>query len=161
MDIISPINAIDVTKVFHKFSPSSKIIGVSKNLIPGFAKRMLQLGAMGYITMSSSKEEMITAIMEVHGRREYICKEVKGIFSDLDGRSAESENRFTLSPNELTVIQLIKDGLSSKEMAQYLNVSIKTIEVHRYNILKKLNLKNTTSLINYIKSDDFPGHRSS
>jgi DNA-binding NarL/FixJ family response regulator len=49
-------------------------------------------------------------------------------------------------------VQLIKEGLSSKEIAQKLDLSLKTVEVHRYNILKKLNLKNTAALVNFINS---------
>lgn len=58
----------------------------------------------------------------------------------------------SLSRRELEVIQLIKSGSSSKEIAQQLGLSLKTVEVHRYNILKKLHLKNTASLVNFINS---------
>jgi DNA-binding NarL/FixJ family response regulator len=57
-----------------------------------------------------------------------------------------------LSEREIEVINLIRDGLSSKEIATKLNIAIKTVEVHRHNILKKLKVKNTASLINYINA---------
>ena len=57
-----------------------------------------------------------------------------------------------LSEREIEVINQIKDGLSSKEIADKLNISVKTVEVHRHNILKKLKVKNTASLINFINS---------
>ena len=53
---------------------------------------------------------------------------------------------------ELDVIKHIKEGLSSKEISTQLNISLKTVEVHRHNILKKLNLKNSAALVNYINS---------
>ena len=58
----------------------------------------------------------------------------------------------SLTPKQLAIIELIKKGLSSKEIAGYFGVSPKTIEVHRYNILKKLNLKNTAALVNFINA---------
>jgi DNA-binding NarL/FixJ family response regulator len=57
-----------------------------------------------------------------------------------------------LSEREIEVINLIRDGLSSKEIATRLSIAIKTVEVHRHNILKKLKVKNTASLINYINA---------
>ena len=55
----------------------------------------------------------------------------------------------SLSRREIDIVKLIKEGLSSKEIAVNLDISIKTVEVHRYNILKKLNLKNTAALVNF------------
>jgi len=58
----------------------------------------------------------------------------------------------SLSRREIEIVQLIKEGLSSKEVAQRLDISLKTVEVHRYNILKKLKLKNTAALVNFINA---------
>lgn len=152
MDVnMSPINGFDATKQIHKISPESKIIAVSMHTMPAYAKRMLQLGAMGYVTKNSSKEEMVTAIVEVNNGKKYICEEVKAILADqeLDVSSDEMNN---LSRRELDIIKLIKEGLSSKEIALQLDISLKTVEVHRYNILKKLKLKNTAALVNYINT---------
>jgi DNA-binding NarL/FixJ family response regulator len=57
-----------------------------------------------------------------------------------------------LSRRELDIINLIKEGLSSREIALRLEISLKTVEVHRYNVLKKLNLKNTAALVNFINT---------
>ena len=66
MDInMSPVNGFDGTKLVIKNSPSSKVIGISMHSMPAYARRMLQLGAMGYITKNSSKDEMLKAIIEV------------------------------------------------------------------------------------------------
>jgi DNA-binding NarL/FixJ family response regulator len=152
MDVnMSPINGFDATEQIHKLSPDSKIIAVSMHTMPAYAKRMLQLGAMGYVTKNSSKDEMITAIVEVNKGKKYICEEVKAILADqeMDEGSDELNN---LSRRELDIINLIKEGLSSREIAQQLEISLKTVEVHRYNVLKKLKLKNTAALVNYINA---------
>ena len=155
MDVnMSPVNGFDATKQIRKLSPASKIIGVSMHSMPAYAKRMLQLGAMGYVTKNSSKDEMINAILEVNGGRKYICDEVKNILAqqELDETESTGADMNNLSRRELDIIQLIKEGLSSKEIAMRLDISLKTVEVHRYNILKKLNLKNTASLVNFINT---------
>jgi DNA-binding NarL/FixJ family response regulator len=155
MDVnMTPINGFDATKQIRKLSPGSKIIGVSMHSMPAYAKRMLQLGAMGYVTKNSSKDEMINAILEVNHGRKYICDEVKNILAqqELDEGAPNGTDMNNLSRRELDIIQLIKEGLSSKEIATRLDISLKTVEVHRYNILKKLNLKNTASLVNFINT---------
>jgi DNA-binding NarL/FixJ family response regulator len=155
MDVnMSPVNGFDATKQIRKFSPGSKVIGVSMHSMPAYAKRMLQLGAMGYVTKNSAKEEMITAILEVNNGRKYICDEVKNILAqqELDEGSSPVTDMNNLSRRELDIINLIKEGLSSREIALRLEISLKTVEVHRYNVLKKLNLKNTAALVNFINT---------
>ncbi len=155
MDVnMTPVNGFEATKQIRRFSPGSKVIGVSMHSMPAYAKRMLQLGAMGYVTKNSSKEEMFTAILEVTANRKYICEEVKNILAqqELEEGTAAITDMNNLSRRELDIIQLIKEGLSSKEIALQLDISLKTVEVHRYNILKKLNLKNTAALVNFINT---------
>lgn len=154
MDVnMSPLNGFDATKQIHKISPDSRIIAVSMHTMPAYAKRMLQLGAMGYVTKNSSKEEMITAIVEVNKGNRYICDEVKAILADQElDEKADKGDLNDLSRRELDIIKLIKEGLSSREIALQLDISLKTVEVHRYNVLKKLKLKNTASLVNYINA---------
>jgi len=154
MDVnMSPVNGFDATRQIHKLSPESRIIAVSMHTMPAYAKRMLQLGAMGYVTKNSSKEEMIAAIIEVRAGKKYICEEVKNILAqqELDETSDEGDLN-NLSRRELDIIKLIKEGLSSKEIALQLDISLKTVEVHRYNVLKKLKLKNTAALVNFINA---------
>lgn len=155
MDVnMSPVNGFDATKLIHKYSPRSKVIAVSMHTMPAYAKRMMQVGAMGYVTKNSSKDEMIKAIIEVNSGRKYICEEVKNILAqkELEEEAAPGDMN-NLSRREIDIIQHIKKGLSSKEIALQLDISLKTVEVHRYNILKKLKLKNTAALVNFINSN--------
>jgi len=154
MDVnMTPVNGFDATKEISKVSPESKIIAVSMHTMPAYAKRMMQLGAMGYVTKNSSKEEMITAIVEVNNGRKYICNEVKNILAEQElDENADTPDMNNLSRRELDIIKLIKEGHSSKEIALQLDISLKTVEVHRYNILKKLKLKNTAALVNFINT---------
>jgi DNA-binding NarL/FixJ family response regulator len=152
MDINMPgINGIEATEQIKKISPQSKIIGVSLHTQPTYARKMMQKGAMGYVTKNSSREEMFKAIEEVYEGKKYICEEIKNILSEqvLSG-DEQPTGLNTLSQREIQIISLIKKGYSSKEIAEALEISVKTVEVHRYNILKKLNLKNAAALVHFI-----------
>jgi DNA-binding NarL/FixJ family response regulator len=154
MDInMTPISGFEATEKIRKVSPASKIIGVSMHSQPAYAKKMLQIGARGYVTKNSSKEEMIKAIMEVQNGNKYICDEIKNNISELVlEENKDTPNVNALTEREIQIINLIKEGFSSKEIATQLNISLKTVEVHRHNILKKLKLKNSASLVNFINN---------
>jgi DNA-binding NarL/FixJ family response regulator len=154
MDInMAPFNGFEATEQIRKVSPDSKIIGVSMHSQPAYAKKMLQVGAKGYVTKNSSKEEMFNAITEVYNGHKYVCDEIKTIISDQlldDNQDVPSIN--SLTEREMQIIHYIREGHSSKEIASQLDISLKTVEVHRHNILKKLKLKNSASLVNFINS---------
>jgi DNA-binding NarL/FixJ family response regulator len=154
MDInMLPISGFEATEKIRKVSPASRIIGISMHSQPAYAKKMLQIGARGYVTKNSSKEEMINAILEVHGGNKYICDEIKNNISELVlEENKDVPNVNALTEREIQIINLIKEGQSSKEIAMSLNISLKTVEVHRHNILKKLKLKNSASLVNFINN---------
>jgi two-component system invasion response regulator UvrY len=153
---MAPMSGFDVLKMIRKYSPGSKIIGVSMHSQPAYAKKMLRLGAKGYVTKNSPRQEMLEAIAEVSNNRVYICQEVKNILSDqLLNNDSVNPDINNLSDREMQIVRALKEGLSSKEIASELNISLKTVEVHRHNILKKLKLKNTVSLINFINSQAF------
>ena len=154
MDLnMAPVSGFDITKMIRRYSPVSKVIGVSMHTIPVYAKKMMHLGAMGYVTKNSPKEEMISAIVEVSHGRKYVCSEVKNILAkqELETRHPKPDMN-ALTQREIDIVPLIKQGLSSREIAKKLNISIKTVEVHRYNILKKMNLKNTAALVNFMNT---------
>lgn len=154
MDInMMPISGFEATEKIRKVSPASRIIGVSMHSQPAYAKKMLQIGARGYVTKNSSKEEMMKAILEVHQGNKYVCEEIKNNISELVlEENKDVPNVNALTEREIQIINLIKDGQSSKEIAGHLNISLKTVEVHRHNVLKKLKLKNSASLVNFINN---------
>lgn len=148
-----PVGGAEVLKMIRKLSPVSKVIIVSMHSQPVYAKKMFRLGAKGYVTKNSPLNELLDAINEVSIGNTFVCDEVKKLISGQikdDDHSVPDIN--SLSGRELQVAALITAGGSSKEIAAELGISLKTIEVHRYNILKKLNLKNTVSLIRYINA---------
>jgi DNA-binding NarL/FixJ family response regulator len=148
-------SGLDAAPLIRKFSPGTRIIAVSMHNQPAYAKKMLQLGAKGYVTKNSSHEEMFKAVEEVMKGNVYVCSEIRDILSDqaLNHEPAMPDIK-DLSMREIEIVKLIKEGNSSKEISSRLNIATRTVEVHRHNILKKLKLKNTASLINYINTTD-------
>lgn len=149
---MTPVTGLEATQQIRKYSPATKIIGVSMHSQPAYVKKLLKLGAHGYVTKNSPQNEMFEAIVEVNKGGRYICSEVKTILSEQAFDEEANTGINSLSNRELEIIKHIKDGLSSKEISTTLNISLKTVEVHRHNILKKLNLKNSAALVNYINS---------
>lgn len=152
---LSQASGFDAVPLIRKFAPGTRVIAVSMHSQPAYAKKMLKLGAKGYVTKNSSREEMLKAITEVMNGRNYVCMEIRTIISEqmLTDEPAGPDVK-DLSLREIEIIKLIKEGLSSKEIAAQLNISVRTAEVHRHNILKKLQLKNTAALINFINTTD-------
>lgn len=145
---MTPIDGFEVLKQIHDNDPEIHVIAITMFSQPAIAKKMIKLGASGYVTKQSSKDEMIKAITNVMIGRKYICEDIRNMIADQmlgDGSEPSINN---LSQRELEIVAFIKKGLSSREIGEQLNITTKTIEVHRYNILKKLNLKNTAELIN-------------
>jgi len=150
---MQPMGGWEVLKMIRKLSPGSRIIIVSMHSQPVYAKKMIRLGAKGYVTKNSPLQELLDAIVEVSAGNIFICREVNKLISEPikdDDQTVPDIN--SLSGRELQVASLISGGGSSKDIASALGVSLKTIEVHRYNILRKLNLKNTISLIRYLNA---------
>lgn len=116
-------------------------------------KRMINEGASGYVSKSSSCQEMVKAIKIVYEGGEYLAQNltelmVAGMFKGKENNLSKKIN--ALTRRELQIISKIKLGLTSAEIAASLFISPRTVEVHRHNILKKLNVKNSLSLIESI-----------
>jgi len=145
-----PVDGIEVTRKIRKLSPAAKIIGVSVHNIPAYTRKMIEAGASGYVTKNSPVEELKKAIVEVHEGRKFICNEIKEKLAESELIDEPETRVAKLTGKELDIINSVKEGLSSKEIANKLHIALKTVEVHRYNILKKLHLRNTAALVNFI-----------
>jgi DNA-binding NarL/FixJ family response regulator len=148
---MTPLDGFELTRQLLLSSPSIRVIGVSMHSIPGYARKMLKMGASGYVTKNSSQRELVEAILVAYQGKKFICREIRDLLADeLSEDTPISQKAKTLTKTELTVIKWIKEGYSSKEIANEMNRALKTVEVHRYNILKKLGLRNTAALVNFL-----------
>src|SRR5688572_2040075 len=115
-------SGMDAVPLIRKFSPGTRIIAVSMHNQPAYAKKMLQLGAKGYVTKNSAHEEIFKAIEEVMNGRTYVCAEIKNVLSDqVMSNEPAGPNTKALSFREIGIVKLIKEGLSSKEISTQLN----------------------------------------
>jgi DNA-binding NarL/FixJ family response regulator len=147
---MTPVNGFDMLSLLRKNTPLSKIIGLSTHSQPVYAKKMIRLGAKGYMTKNSPATEIIQAILQVSSGEIYLCKEVKDILADqVLNNDSENTDINALSEREIQVLKLLKAGQTSREIATELEISNRTVEVHRHHILKKLKMKNTVSAISY------------
>ena len=153
---MAPLSGFDIIKMLRKNAPLTKIIGLSVHSQPSYVKKMLRLGARGYLTKNTTRAEMIEAIMEVNAGNIFICNEIKDILTEqVFNNDGGKTNINLLSEREVQIIGFLKYGQSSKQIAGELKISSKTVEVHRHHILKKLKLKNTISMISYLNSNAF------
>lgn len=154
MDINLPgINGFEATERILKETPAVKILAVSLHTQPAYVRKFMKLGARGYVTKNSSAEEMMHAIVEVHNHRKYICQEIKNILAEQElGGNEQQTGIYELSKREIDIIRFLKQGFSSKEIALTIGLHLKTVEVHRYNILHKLNQPNVAALVNFVNN---------
>ncbi|MEP6749462.1 MAG: response regulator transcription factor, partial [Bacteroidota bacterium] len=147
MDInMTPFSGLEATQKIKASSPLSKVIGMSVHSDPSYAKRMMKMGARGYVTKNSPKDEILRAMTSVKNGNIYVCDEIKNILGEqLDANPNASPQLASLTDREKMIVQLVREGNSSKEIAVNIGVKTKTVEVHRHNILQKLKLKNAAS----------------
>lgn len=160
MDITLPgMSGIELTKNIKEKLPNVKILGVSMHTNILLIKQILLNGASGYVSKTSSFEEMSNAIMAIQNGSRFICKDVKDYITNQVISEEETDPAFKinqLTKRELEIVNMIKEGYSSKEIAEKLFISKRTVEVHRYNIFRKLDVNNITSLIKITNKSIYP-----
>jgi two-component system invasion response regulator UvrY len=156
MDINLPgISGLDATKIIKEKHPQIKVLIVSMHNQPVYAITALRYGASGYITKSSSTEEVFKAIAQIQNGQKYVCEELNGVLiGELIEEQASQSVFQKLTAQERKVMAFLKHGESSKRIAEEMNISRRTVEVHRYHILKKLNLPNTVALVSFMNKNN-------
>jgi len=147
------LNGIEATRKIIKEHPNTKIVGLSGHPDRHFVREMLKAGASAYILKHTAYEELIRAIREVMNGKTYLSPEVTQGVVDTYVRSkpqkGENPAFAVLTDREREVLQRLAEGRSTKEMADDLSVSVKTVETHRRNIMEKLNLHSIAELTKY------------
>ncbi|WP_199269140.1 response regulator [Polaribacter sp. L3A8] len=149
MDVAMPgLNGIEATKQIHKENPEIKIIGLSMHSSKQFIQSMFKAGAFGYLLKDGDADELITAISTVVQNKRYLSKEINQEFLTIL-KEKKAIEKTELSSREKEVLQLIAEGKSSKETGEILFLSPKTVDVHRNNIMKKIDLYTIPELTKY------------
>lgn len=149
MDVAMPgLNGIEAAAQITKATPKVKIIGVSMHSTKQFVQGMFKAGAYGYLLKDGDSDELITAINTAVHNQKYLSKDINQEFLTSLKNSGLKENS-ELSFREKEVLQLISEGKSSKEIGDILFLSSKTVDVHRNNIMKKIDLHTIPELTKY------------
>jgi DNA-binding NarL/FixJ family response regulator len=153
MDITMPeLNGIEATRQIMAEAPAAKVIALSAHSDRKFVSEALKAGAVGYLPKASAFEEVTAAVRTVAEGRIYLSPRIANFVIEeyiRSGTLQKSSKSTSLSPRERETLQLIAEGLATKEVARRLSVSVKTIETHRARMMVKLNLGSVALLTKY------------
>jgi len=159
MDISLPgLNGIEATRKIKSENPQIKVLALSMYSNNCFISGMLSAGASGYLLKDCLYDELIDAINTVYKNGFLLGHSITGtVVKDYLNYLPNTNKKFSsaLSPRERQVLQLIAEGNNTKEIAFSLNLSTKTVEAHRRQIMTKLNINNIADLVKYAIKEGF------
>lgn len=152
-DISMPeLNGIEATIQIKKIEPEVKVVLLTMHGDVTYATRGFEAGASGYVMKQAATDELISAIKEALRGRTFVTPMIAG---DLirtyreSGGIKPNDIQAKLTPRQREVLQLLAEGYSSKEVADKLNISARTVEFHKYRMMQVLNLNTSAELIHY------------
>lgn len=152
-DVSMPqLNGIEATLQIKKIDPEVKVILLTMHGDATYATRGFDAGASGYVMKQAATHELVTAIKEAMRGRTYVTPMIAGELIRTYRESGDikpDDIRGKLTPRQREVLQLIAEGMSTKEVADKLNISARTVEFHKYRMMQDLNLDTSTELIHF------------
>ena len=153
MDISMPgVNGLRATKKLRKLIPTIKILILTRHSDDGYLQQLITAGANGYVLKQSAPSELINAIRVVADGKAYLdpalTNKVMGGYATRR-TSLRGENKHNLTDRETEVLRLIALGYSNKEIGVNLDLSVKTIEVHKANAMRKLGISGRIDIVRY------------
>jgi DNA-binding NarL/FixJ family response regulator len=153
LDISMPeLNGLEATRQILKDSPKTEVLILTVHDSENLITEVLGAGARGYMLKGDASKQLIEAVESLLLRKPFFTSRVSELVLDgflSDRPQLKGEPRRRLTPRETEVIQLLAEGKSNKEVASMLDISVKTAETHRTNIMNKLDLHSITELVRY------------
>lgn len=153
MDISMPeMNGIQATELTKRECPETKVLALTAYKDKAYLDQLLAVGASGYLLKFSAAEELIQAIRTVANGEMYLDRETSKRIAANYVRShqhKQSSRQKDLSEREEQVLRLIAQGYGNKEIGGQLNISVKTVESHKSNLMVKLELTSRTEIVRY------------
>lgn len=155
MDLSMPgLNGLDATARIVKDHPGIGVIILSMHTSENYVLDALRAGARGYVIKDAAPEELERALRAVAGGQRYLSPSITHYLLDDYQRLVRGDDKSPLGAAPLTarqreVLQLIAEGRSTREIAERLSISIKTVETHRAQIMERLNVRDVASLTRY------------
>jgi two-component system NarL family response regulator len=155
MDAAMPrMGGIEATRLLMRQDPKIKVLALTTYTDKRFVHEMLSAGAVGYVAKSTASDQLLQAIRTVAQGQPFFCQEVAGALLESVRRTpspsaAPQRPKRILALREREVLLLLAEGLSSAEIAARLHIASGTVDVHRRNIMRKLNLHSIAELIKF------------
>jgi DNA-binding NarL/FixJ family response regulator len=145
------MNGIEVAQHLRDMNASVKTLALSAYDTRHYVQEMLKAGAAGYITKACAATDLTRAIREVAAGRTYLSTDIAGIVvrAVVSEAHGSAQPTSTLSAREQLVLRLVAEGLRSSDVAQRIGIAVATVEVHRRNIMRKLDLHSVVALARY------------
>ena len=152
MDIGMPgMNGIEVTRTLHRALPLVKVVALSANSEQCYVLEMLEAGASGFVTKLEASDELLRAIRAVLQGRTYLCPDVSGAMAGaMASQGREGRVPVVLGERERQVLKLVTTGYTSAQIADAMSIATSTVEVHRRNIMRKLDRHSVAALTRYV-----------
>jgi len=154
MDIgMSGMSSFEATRLIRKDRPDTRVVFLSMYDDEEYLSECVELGANGYILKDSPADQLVTAIREVHRGGSCLSPRLLSRLVDdfrTQGHDSARQPRFaTLTKREKEILKLLAEGKSVKEIACDFELSVKTVEAHKFNLMRKLDIHNKAQLVQY------------
>jgi DNA-binding NarL/FixJ family response regulator len=151
MDVTMPeMNGLKATERLCAESPGVRVVALTRHTDRGYMQQLLQAGASGYVLKQSDPAVLLQAVRAVAAGGDYLDPAIAGkALSGFFGRRTGSAGEVSLSDRETEVLRLIALGYSNKEIAARLALSVKTVEAHKANAMRKLDMTSRIDIVRY------------
>ena len=154
MDHTMPLlNGLEATRQISEHCPAIKVLILTMHTNEAYIFEFLQAGAVGYLVKQSAPTDLVTAILAIQQGQSYLSPSISKTVIDEYLRQGVASGKGgvpdPLTAREREIVQLIAEGYSNREIAEQLHISVKTVGVHRLNLMQKLDLHSPTELTKY------------
>jgi DNA-binding NarL/FixJ family response regulator len=145
------LNGLEALSQLKKDNSQVKVVMLTMHREPAFARRAIEAGASGFVLKHSAADELLTAIRAALEGKTYLTPAIAaGVFSEMKpGGNQTGDPQSALTVRQREILQLLAEGLSAKEIAAQLNISTRTVESHKYQMMESLAINNSAELVHY------------
>ena len=156
MDIGMPgLSSFEATRHIKKNRPETKVLFLTMYEDEDYLVQCLEVGAAGYVLKDTPAPQLVSAVRDVYKGGKYLSSQVLGkLVEDFRARVRDARMRprmATLTPREREILKLLAEGNSVKEIAVLLGLSVKTVEAHKFNLMRKLNIHSRAELVEHAR----------
>jgi two-component system response regulator NreC len=151
IDISMPgMSSFEAARRIAQQSPATRVVFLTMHEDEEYLLQCLEAGAVGYVLKDTPAPKLIHAIREVHQGNKYLSAKLMGRLGEgFRSRSASTTHAGSLTPREREVVKLLAEGNSVRQIALRLRLSMKTVEAHKFNLMRKLDIHNKAQLVTY------------